>query len=289
MASSGERRTRLTSHEHELGAWTRARRLPDRCLAGLLARELIGYRHSRAAFASWLEPPRPQLTLMIDLDGAISADGAVLPDAWVGGVSDTYTLVGLGETYGSIDLKLNPLGAYGLLAMPLSELGGECVSLADIFGPEGRTLGWQLRELGDWDSRFDLLERFLLGRMAAGPLPDPAVAWAWWRLRESAGRIRVHALAAEIGCSRRYLLSRFRDQIGLPPKTIARLLRFEDVRRRIERDPPRWADLAHDAGYCDQSHLNREFQQFTGTTPTDFVSRLIPEGGVVGDGFGAVG
>jgi hypothetical protein len=40
LASSGERRARLTSHEHELGAWTRARRLPDRRLAGLLDREL---------------------------------------------------------------------------------------------------------------------------------------------------------------------------------------------------------------------------------------------------------
>jgi hypothetical protein len=38
------------------------------------------------------------------------------------------------------------------------------------------------------------------------------------------------------------------------------------VRRRIEREPPRWSELAHDAGY--QSHLNREFQQFAGTTPT---------------------
>jgi hypothetical protein len=43
---------------------------------------------------------------MIDLDGWITADGSRLPDAWVGGLSDTYTIVGFGETYGSIDLKL---------------------------------------------------------------------------------------------------------------------------------------------------------------------------------------
>ena len=48
----------------------RARRVPDGRLSGLLLdRELLGYQHSRAQFASWLEPPRPQLTLMIDLDG----------------------------------------------------------------------------------------------------------------------------------------------------------------------------------------------------------------------------
>ncbi len=285
MASSGERRARLVSLEHELGDWTRAIRAPDPRLKGLLPRELMGYRHSRAGFGSWLEPPRPELTLMIDLDGAISADGAALPDAWVGGLSDTYTLVGLGETYGSIDLKLNPLGAYALLGMPLSELSGACVSLADVFGPQGAGLTSRLRELDRWDSRFDVLEEFLLARLGIGPSPDPAVAWAWRRLHETAGRIRVQAVAAEIGCSRRYLLSRFRQQIGLAPKTIARLLRFEEVRRRIEHDPPRWSELAYDAGYSDQSHLNREFQQFAGTTPTDFVDRLMPGGGVLGDGF----
>ena len=47
----------------------------------------------RAGFASWLEPPRTQLTLMIDLDGAITADGERLPDAWIGGLEESYTVV----------------------------------------------------------------------------------------------------------------------------------------------------------------------------------------------------
>ena len=51
-------RARVTSYEHELGDWTRARRTPDVGLSGLLLdRELLGYQHSRAQFASWLEPP----------------------------------------------------------------------------------------------------------------------------------------------------------------------------------------------------------------------------------------
>jgi AraC-like DNA-binding protein len=59
------------------------------------------------------------------------------------------------------------------------------------------------------------------------------------------------------------------------------------VRQRIQDEPdpahPRWGEVAHAAGYCDQSHLNREFRELAGTTPSDFVRRLIPEGGVVGD------
>lgn len=222
-------RARLSASEHELGTWERARRAPDLRLHGVVGRELVGYQHSSVRFDSWLEPPRPELTLMIDLDGEITADGARLPDAWVGGLSDAYTIVGVGETYGSIDLKLNPPGAYQLLGFPLSEVTGACVSLADVFGADGRRLAECLRELGNWDARFDVLERFLLARLMAGPEADPAVAWAWQRLRATAGRARIETLATELGTSRRYLARRFAEQIGLSPKTVARLLRFAGV------------------------------------------------------------
>jgi AraC-like DNA-binding protein len=95
--------------------------------------------------------------------------------------------------------------------------------------------------------------------------------------------VRVEALATELGCSRRYLRDGFVRQVGLPPKTVARLMRFDHVRERIQEAPTRWGEVAHAAGYADQSHLNREFRELAGTTPSDFVRRLIPEGGVVGD------
>jgi AraC-like DNA-binding protein len=282
--ASGERRARFTHHEHQLGEWMRARRAPDRRLSGLLVRELLAYRHSRAEFDTWLEPPRPELTLMIDFEGALRADGEPLPGAWIGGLSETYTIVGFGDTYGAIDLKLHPLGAYTLLGLPLSELTGRCVALSDVFGRSGAALPDRLRDLPSWDARFDAVEDFLTARMASGPRPDPAVLSAWRRLSETAGSVRVEALAAELGCSRRYLQSKFRDQVGMAPKAVARQLRFADVCRRIEQTPRRWSEIAFAAGYADQSHLNREFREFAGTTPTEFVARRIPGGGLVGDG-----
>ncbi len=71
-------RARVTSYEHELGDWTRARRTPDVGLSGLLLdREPLGYQHSRAQFAGWLEPPRPQL----DPEGNLRSFGTYDPYA----------------------------------------------------------------------------------------------------------------------------------------------------------------------------------------------------------------
>ncbi len=249
-------------------------------------RELYGFEQERARFSSWLEAPRPALTLMIDLVGAISADHQRLPDSWFGGLNTTYTVVGFGGgSYGSIDLEFNPLGAYRVLGVPLSELEGVVLSLEDLFGAEGRTLADRVRATSWWDERFDLVERFLLRRMFSGPEATPAVAWAWQRLRSSAGNCRVEQLAAEIGCSRRYLSSRFSAEVGLGPKAAGRLIRFEQVCRRMRAQPARWAEVAANAGYYDQPHLNRDFRELAGTSPGEFLRRCIPGGGVVGDGI----
>ena len=278
-----EQRTLLTRHDLELGQWTRASRRPDGRLRPLMYRDLLGFHQERARFGSWLEPPRPAVTVMVDLDGAIRSDGNSIPDAWVGGLCDTYSVVEFGDRYESIDLELTPLGAYMVLGRPPSELAGTVISFEELFGVEGRALAERLREPRGWDQRFDLIEGFLLQRAFSGRRPLPAVAWAYARLCATAGRARIEGLARELGCSRRYLHARFREQVGLPPKTVARLMRFQHVCRQLDRDPGRWVEIAYDAGYYDQSHLNRDFRELAGTTPSDFLARRIPGGGVVGD------
>jgi AraC-like DNA-binding protein len=163
----------------------------------------------------------------------------------------------------------------------MGELAGRCVPLAELFGPE---LVERLREASVWEERFDLIERFLLARAAVGPRPTPAVEWALARLRLTSGRARIDGLAAELGCSRRYLPRRFAAEVGLPPKAFARQIRFARACARVREEPAAWAQLAAEAGYHDQAHLSRDFRELAGTTPTDFVARLLPGGGVVGDG-----
>jgi AraC-like DNA-binding protein len=246
-------------------------------------RELIGFDQEWASFGSWLEAPRPALTLMVDLRGSIRERGERLPDAWLCGLHDTCSIVEFDSSYASLDIELNPLGAYRVLALPLSELKGRVIALEDLFGRRGAELAERVRLAARWDQRFEIVERFLLERVVDGPQPTPAVESAYRQLRASAGAARVEALAASLGCSRRYLTGRFQAEVGMPPKTVARLIRFEHVCRRLRARPGRWAEIAAHAGFSDQSHLNREFRELAGTTPSDFLARCIPDGGLVGD------
>jgi len=64
--------------------------------------------------------------------------------------------------------------------------------------------------------------------------------------------------------------------VGVPPKLLAR---FHRARRLLERDDGRrWAEIAADCGYADQAHLNRDFRQFAGASPTELLARRLPDG-----------
>ncbi len=264
----------LVSHESALGCWTRARRHPDPRLRGLVARDFVGFGQQVADPGSWLQPPVAVVSVIVTLEGPLRAGGRVLPGAWLGGLGGSCEVVEIAATHASLDLKLPPLGAFALCGQPLRSLAGEFVALDDLFGAPGRRLEERLRDAEDWDGRFDVLERFLLDRASVACWPHPMVAAAWSRLHETAGAVRIDALAAELGFSRRHLTTTFHEQVGLAPKAVARMLRFSQVRERLARDPGRWADIAYEAGYCDQAHLNRDFRQLAGTTPTDFLASL---------------
>jgi AraC-like DNA-binding protein len=135
-----------------------------------------------------------------------------------------------------------------------------------------------------WEARFALLDAVLLQRLHVAAPVAPEVEHAWARLRASHGAVVIATLAEEVGWSRRHLAARFKADVGLPPKTVARVLRFQRVTqtlRRAGRDG--LAEVAYACGYADQAHLNRDFRAFAGTTPTDFAARLLPGGaGVAG-------
>jgi AraC-like DNA-binding protein len=173
-----------------------------------------------------------------------------------------------------LEVWLAPLGACRLLGVPMDQLYGQTVDLTDVLGPTGRQLAERLRQAPTWPQRFALMDQFLLGRLDRGVQPSPEVAWAWRRLVATAGAVPIRRIANQVGWSHKHLITKFKQQVGLPPKTAARLVRFDQVWRRIdERRPLDWGQVAADAGYADQAHLIRDFHEFTGTTPTAFVAR----------------
>lgn len=201
--------------------------------------------------------------------------------SFVVGPHDRWSVVEHDGRSAGVEIYFTPLGARRVLGFPLRELSNLEVELEDVLGAVvTRELVERLATAPGWAERFALLDATLSARLADEVAPPaPMVAWAWRRLDESDGRVTIGALATEIGCSRRHLVAQFHEQLGLPPKTLARVLRFNRAVELLRRDDGgRLGEIALDCGYYDQAHLNRDFRAFAGDAPTAFLARRLPDG-----------
>jgi AraC-like DNA-binding protein len=258
----------------ERARWPRLAASPQPQLRSLLPRGYAGFTEATTPRHLVL-PATTSVPLVVKL-----LDSAHRPPAFVMGAHGS-SLVLEGDCAPSyLEVLLAPLGAYTLLGLPMDELSGQTVDLVDVLGAAGRRLTEQLRETPSWRRRFALMDQFLLRRLAVGPRPSPEVGWVWERLVATGGAVPIGRIANEVGWSHKHLIARFRQQVGLRPKTAARLVRFGGVWRRLdERRPLDWGRVAADAGYADQAHLVRDFRRFTGTTPTEFQAQTLPPEG----------
>ncbi|MFE5216592.1 MULTISPECIES: AraC family transcriptional regulator [unclassified Streptomyces] len=216
--------------------------------------------------------PHPAVTLMLDFGaGSPVIDGAggrqQLGSVVAGpGLGSAGAVLARGENVECVQVRLSPLVAGAMLGTSPAELDGVVVSLDDLWGRAASRIRERLGEVSAWQDRFALTDALLARRQAAGPPVDPEVAWAWHRIVAGHGLARVDELAAEVGWSRKRLWSRFRSQIGLPPKRAAKLVRFDHAAHRLVAGEGA-ARVAADAGYADQSHLHRDVVEFSGATP----------------------
>ena len=281
---------RLESIQHasEIGRWELVRCRPDTRLAPYVV-EYQGYREWGSTTVRRVEFALPAAVVIINFGPAWRLGDGHAPGrmtsygSFIAGMYSTYAISENTGASHCLQFNLTPIGARRLFGIPMHELSERIVDFSDVMGREGARLETQIAEAPDWETRFDQLDRFLLQRIGAAQPVSGAVRHAWNRLSDTGGMIPVSALADELDWSRKHLANRFREDVGLAPKTIARLLRF---RRVVDRQPAdlssRWTDVALDAGYFDQAHLIRDFRQFAGMTPVDFRrSRLTDGSGVI--------
>ncbi|HEY2600165.1 MAG TPA: helix-turn-helix domain-containing protein [Thermoleophilaceae bacterium] len=275
----------VTRHRSELGWWEMAARDPHPLLAGHVLR-YAGYMERTNVPLRRLEAPFGGIVVILSFEERlrlVDAGGREeIHTSFSAGLSDGPTFTEHGGNQHGIQVDLTPPAARALLGRPLRELTNRVVSLEEILGADARRLIERLHDEPSWDARFALLDRELGRRLEAARTPPAAVVAAWQRLRDTDGRAEISALADELGYSRRRLSARFGEELGLSPKTFARVLRFERAAAQIGLDDgARFAEIAQECGYYDQAHLNRDFREFAGTSPGDYVGRLMPDGGGV--------
>ncbi|MFC6015829.1 helix-turn-helix domain-containing protein [Plantactinospora solaniradicis] len=223
-----------------------------------------GFRSATGAPVRHRVLPLNVTTLIVDFAG---------PGGVVSGPRSTSTVSGRTWWGHGVSIGLTPAGVLALLGVPMPELAEGSGRLADFLGRRDAELTERLGDAPDWAGRFAVLDDRLAAWSATDRRQDGPVGAAWWRLQHPGRRLRIGALAEELGVSRRYLELGFRRQIGLSPATVARIARFQRAVHLLGHGSglPR---TAVESGYADQPHFNREVRAMAGVTPTELCAFL---------------
>lgn len=171
-------------------------------------------------------------------------------------------------------VALRPGAVAAVMGLPASEVTGRHVPLDDIWGQRAEIMHERLCAAHHPDAVFGVLEEELCARLRQPLLLHPAIAWSLARPIKGPARLRVSDVRNEVDYSARHFVALFRAAVGLTPGQYFRIQRFSAVLRALAGSKARsLADLAVAKGYADQSHLNREFKEFSGTTPLRYRPR----------------
>ena len=276
---------RTIRHESHYGKWEMVRAAPHASLRAHVREYIGGFEHFAVPICR-REVPTEVIPVIINFGSPVRLFDPNNPSrctdygSFTTGAFDSYVLVGSIGPFAGIQVNLSILGARLFLDRPLRDLANRAIELEDVFGRDARRLTMELYDAPTWEVRFAILDRELASRMSAARPPSATVVWAWRRLIETGGRISIGTLVTEVGFSQKHLISRFREEIGLSPKTLARVLRFGHAVQIIKNGGgARLAEIAQDCGYYDQAHFSRDFHAFAGITPTELVRSRLPDGG----------
>ena len=180
-------------------------------------------------------------------DPFLQNDDAQPRAMFVGEISRPVVVSGSGraDVFG---IRFRIGGAAPFLSMPMGAVAGHVVELDDLLPG----ISPAVMEARNTQQRSSIVETALTRRMGD---TDRRLNAVIREITSSRGRLRIREVAARVGATERTIERLFDRGVGMRPKMLARLARFQAAIR------------GDDSGYFDDSHRIHDFHEFAGVTP----------------------
>ena len=164
-----------------------------------------------------------------------------------------------------LGIRFHPGGTFPFFSIPMRELTNRVTDFEALSSEFQNDL---IRCVDETSSLLKIaaVEKLLVER-ARYCSHDPRLASLVKKIVKNGGQVSVDQLATDAGVSSRQLERRFLLEVGIGPKLLCRILRFQQIFRAVDRRDEGWAAIAADCGYYDQAHLIRDFREFAWQTP----------------------
>lgn len=194
----------------------------------------------------------------------------VIGNSVVGGARSGPYIRDISLPSASVGAQLYPGTSELLFRVPANELAERHTPLDELWGSTVDETRDALIHSVSLEKKLELFESLLVRRLPKVRALHPAVAHALDRFNQT---YDIGAVVKQTGYSHRSFIALFTRAVGLTPKLYCRVLRFQNVIELAAANPALvLSELALEVGYSDQPHFNRQFKEFAGIRPGEYLS-----------------
>jgi AraC-like DNA-binding protein len=182
------------------------------------------------------------------------------------GIRDVPVTLGTPEgKSGSIGIELTTDDAWRFLKVPMYQLTNNLFSFSELYEKEGNVLLQMIMNEENPKQKIEIIQDFLLQQLANANHNISIVNYSVNLISSLHGLTTIKQLERKTGYSKRYLDLLFKNYLGISPKTLATIYRFQRFYKHLQNLSTNIYDC-----YYDQSHFIKEFRRYTGLTPMQY-------------------
>lgn len=225
--------------------------------------------------------PTGHLFIIFELDGITRntfdnktlEPNATYSKAWISGMHKNYLSISAHQDSEMFVIQFKPYGASPFLHIPINELNDKVIPAQEIFGDEILGVRRNIIEQPSPDEKFKVADGWLNNRFNLKNAPDS-------ELQDIANTLAINplydhkAIISQYPKTQKSLIDQFKKHCGYTPKVLHRVFRFNEILKKINnKETISWTRIAYECSYSDQSHFIKEFKEFSGFSPQEFIKR----------------
>ena len=170
-------------------------------------------------------------------------------------------------------IRFYPYGFANFVNIPIKNLANKETPISLLFGEKtANELERKIIEATNSVERIEIIENFLLDKLNKKTTVDSIVKTTIDALLATKGSSSISRILKEDLSKRRQLERNFKKQIGVSPKQLGKVIRLQTALKiLLNKKSENLTDIAYESEYFDQAHFTKDFKEFTGINPKEFL------------------
>lgn len=173
----------------------------------------------------------------------------------------------------SFAVRFFPYGFANFVSIPIKKLANKETPLKSLFGKKlSQELARKIKHATDTQQRIKIVEAFLLDKLKAKTTIDNIVKATIDMMSDTKGGVPINSILKNDLSKRRQLERKFHEKVGISPKQLGKVIRLQAaLKMLLNHHSENLTKVAYDNEYYDQAHFTKDFKEFTGITPKEFL------------------